>query len=498
MKAHAYDMKTQRTAVWVRTLLHTGILVVALFSGACTSIDKTILTEPDPIKLSEADIKEKLTAALARLETSDSFADLADATKFARWLYQRDRSNPQHEMDYYRLTSVLVLVTHNRAFLGQLRLIFDQSKTLASLDFDTPAVVEANMLYAELRGQRYVNQRDLDRIKDVLQRGLREKNHNRPAQDMLARLYSAEKHHELALSIYQQMISHEPDDPIVMRDYGYAHWKKAADNLCEENDAQAFEAAREALVNAVKRKPNDAETHRNLALVYEALGKKELYLFEAQRFNALANSRQSKLHYADALSANFRAADAVTAYTSLIEQEPDAKAIHWKLQRTYFLTGDWKNSIVAADKAQDSLKTPNPNANIAKSLAIWHMEGEAAARSVLEKQAASNSRDNWKQSVVSFLLRKTNETDLLSMAHNRCEKTEANLYIGYRHLLDEDLETAKKYFQRTVDIQFWGHFATTLALTRLNNSHSTTIGAVSAEYPVSRAEPTDTTQTGGN
>lgn len=498
MNAYTHEANTRQATIWHSALWRTAVFGFALIAAACTTIDRAILTEPDPIKLSDNDIKEKLSSTLARLEQSDSFTDLADAAKSARWLYQRDRSNPQYEMDYYRLTSALVLVTHNPDFLGQLRLIFDQSKTLASLELDTPAVVEAKMLYATLRNQKYVTQRDLDKIKDVLQRGLREKNHNRLAQEMLARLYSTEGHHELALSIYRQMMDHEPDDPLILRDYGYAHWKKAAEHLCEENDVQGFEAAREALVNAVKRNPEDAETHRNLALVYDALGKKELYLFEAQRFNTLANSRQSKQLYADALYANFRPAEAVTAYTSLIEQEPDAKAIYWKTQRTYFLTGDWKNSIVAADKAQDSLKISNAYGNIIKSLAVWHTEGEAAARKVLEKLAYSSAQDSWKQSIVDFLLRKTSETALFTMADNRCKKTEANLYVGYRYLLEHDVQTASKYFQQTVDFQFWGHYATTLALARLNNSNPNATNAASAEYSSRRVEPTDATQTGPN
>jgi lipoprotein NlpI len=131
-------------------------------------------------------------------------------------------------------------------------------------------------------------------------------------------------------------------------------------------------------------------------------------------------------------------------------------------------------------------------------LATWHTQGEAAARKALEKQTNSSLQKDWQQSIVDYLLRRTSETAFLAMADNRCKKTEANFYIGYRYLLEQDTENAIKYFQQTVDFQFWGHYATTLALARMNNSNSNTTNAVSAEPSSRRVEPTDATQTGGN
>lgn len=73
----------------------------------------------------------------------------------------------------------------------------------------------------------------------------------------------------------------------------------------------------------------------------------------------------------------------------------------------------------------------------------------------LEELSSVEELDEWEAKLYEFAVGKLDEKTLLNQAQTKCEKTEANFYVGFMKYVEGKDELAKDYFQKVLDYQLY-------------------------------------------
>jgi tetratricopeptide (TPR) repeat protein len=375
------------------------------------------------------------------------------ATKQARALLALDPQNPVGRALLYELLADRAMRNGDETVTNELTELYKTTPAISGSRLAPPsfvlAVMELNASPAA-RGFRAV---DTERAISNLKQAIREQPRFTGSHRLLASLYERDDHLDLAVATISQAIAQVPNEPTLHMQLGHLLRNKATEGGCALDKRSDIQSALEAFQAAEKLAPQFSLAHREIALTYESLGMADLYLFEAQKYDEIAESDDSRLLLADALMAHGKSAEALALYKSLASNA-SRKANRANIEKMYaralFNIGDWKASIVEWQYFRLWEHRPYFYGWLQEGLAILRVEGHADFIAWMNNFFLGAELTDWEIKLRDYHLGKLTEKALLDSARGTCQKVEAEFYVGFQRWSQGDIAGAKTRFENAL------------------------------------------------
>ena len=217
------------------------------------------------------------------------------------------------------------------------------------------------------------------------------------------------------------------------------------------NSFGRIEEALAAYQEARRLNPNVPAVHHNIGLMLMRLGRfgeAVAPLEEALRLNPAY--RSARFHLSNAYSRLGRYAEAVESWTKLLQLDPSARAPLSSRAWGYMYLGG--HGTQAAADARRFLQVAGWRDESSQFMVLLAHLGERLAgqeeqaRSILEEAARRGDTGAWPYPIIRYMRGELTAEELLRLAADNGQKTEARTYIGMDLLLKGKGQEAREHF----------------------------------------------------
>lgn len=454
---------------WMKLL---GLLFLALLLAACGPQQRAEDPEYSALK-AQAEAQPDDTIAIGRV------ADAAQARYRATGqghyrddaiaYYQRYlEASPGHvggNVALYAMLASRYVERVDANDMRQLREIFQRTPVLqTSPGVAPPSLVEA-LIYVGRRS-RIVDV--APKMRDLLRKAIRENPRNVTSHLLLAETYEATGRPELAEAMIAQAYKAQPENTRVLIARAGVLYERAQASMCNlDRDAhrEDVKQAIAALKAAAKANPKRAALFHDLSQMYEALGRPQLALFQAKRYNELQDDEESRWYLLDQYTAAKLFDEADKQGTENIQRDGRNAMVIGQLAMVANQRGDYEAAAKLFRDYRLLSRRPDVYFVVREAIVAEHLGREDQAQKALA--AADVEPGTFDEALLNFHQGTLDEADFLGEADDACRLTEAHYFIARRALLDGDKAKARTEFGKVLDYQVPRYFEYVSAELRL-------------------------------
>ncbi len=319
---------------------------------------------------------------------------------------------------------------------------FNQLPAHVRMSINPPSLAKYVVTFKQ---QEKDHQRNHQALRDLLLQAKIESPFNDLIYIQLANLYSQDRYFSLALATLKLGAEGITTSANLYKAIGDTYNKRAEVHGCNYENADDIRNAAKYYQLAIPLKANDQDLHYDLSHSFFDQDLNQIALHEAsialeidESPEALSLNAQNYSNLGDHQKAN------------LLLQKAVAKGYTMKspsFHEIYMNQGDWQNAAKSFD-TYIKLKDPTSYSvyDLIKSDIIAHQAKQLPW--IVDKKITL--QNDWEEALFNYWSAKTNELQLKSAAHTRCEKTEYFFYTGYRDLQMGNGAQAKMKFAETL------------------------------------------------
>jgi tetratricopeptide (TPR) repeat protein len=399
-----------------------------------------------------------VTLAQKHVESFEQTQDVRDLDKAMDALRELRRLQPDDPrvnlMTYFVLVKK-ALAEFDEGLLDELKERYDAAYRMApalARELPPPAFV-AGTLYGIIGLRRGLSVEQKSSYEDKALEAFRETVRQRPAfatgHLMLSVAYAGRGLDELALFEAREAVKLAPESPNAQRLLGQIYGSSIHQGP-DCWDEHAIDEGIKAYKKVVSLAPEDPAGHSGLSSLYLHKEAYELSVFEAREAARLLKSPYTLMRVGVSLIHLGDYEEAIGALQQALTMHPRyATALEWT-GFAHFVRQDFEKAVHYYRRAAQARKRPSFYPSLNLNLALLSLGREKEAAAVLDKLGEPLSSDAWEQWLLRFGRGQIGEAELLAAADNRCKRTEALCFSGYRHLMAGEREPARDRFREAV------------------------------------------------
>ncbi len=444
-----------------RTIGMIGLLLAFLVAGCATTGPRT----PDPeYRALKKELKKRpndmelyakaIDFANNRLQsTGDSYYRDEAALLLERFL----KRNPGHvsaSILYYRLRGQQSLQYGSLNYIEKMRRVLEQAPQIASLPgFTPPSLIEWVVGGAQgwLTTEKYY---------DLLKQAIREAPDNARIKLLLASSYMKNKRYALAKSLILQVKAESPENPGLPGVESELAFELAEDAMCNPDREDYFEQLKEAIAlnkKASRHSPDDVEPHYRLSLMYEALGRPRLAVFQAEQVARLDPD------FGGFLAEQYRAAldleKAAEQTQKVMESEGESSEIQESFAEISYLRGDWETALAHLENMRGLPRDMRLYRWLDELYLVRKLGYARKERRVMDRLGEDDlDEGSWRQVLWRHAVGHIDDEMLLRSAEDACQLVEAHAEVARNAELAGNIEKTRHHFQKVLDLKVYRYF----------------------------------------
>ncbi len=341
----------------------------------------------------------------------------------------------------------------------------------------------------------YAKEKKFDQAIDTWRELLRLDPVNPYALHNLGAALSNTKRHQEALEAFQAAVNFAPGNAIFQASLGgaYMNLRRWDESLAVLNEAVRLDPTRGATYNmlgflfdntrrfeealvvnkkAIEFAPENPANFHNLGLTYMKLGKAADAIPPLEQALKMAPTYLSaRYHLSNALSKLRKYREAVDSYTKLLELDPDNPEIIILRAWNYtYLGGSGREAAADAERYLKLYGWRTKSAPFQALIAIIGFRSlrmEERANAVMVQALKKADPAAWPYNIIRFFDGQMTAEDLLAVAADNDQRTEAHAYIGMYLLLNNKNAEARIQFEWVKEYGTRNYYEYALALSEL-------------------------------
>lgn len=383
---------------------------------------------------------------------------LDQAIDALRALDRLQPGDPGVNLMLYRVLAQKALTQRDEGLLEELKDRYDAAYRMAptlTRELAPPAFVAAELYWAISSRKGLSAEREKayeDKAIEALRDVIRDRPEFAPAHVKLGWVYYFRDLNELALFEAREAVRLAPESADAQLLLGRIY-RSSIHEGPDCWDEHAIEEGIKAYKRAVALAPEEAAGHIGLSFLYLHREAYELSVFEAREAVRLHRSPYTLMRVGVSLIFLGDYDEAIGALQQALETDPQyASALEW-MGFAHFVRRDLEKAVQYYRRAAQAQKKPQlyPSLNLALALQSLGRDEEAAA--ALDKLGESFQGDDWERWLLRFSRGEIDESKLLAAADNRCKRTEALFFSGYRQVIVGEPERARAQFRQAMALQ---------------------------------------------
>ncbi len=210
---------------------------------------------------------------------------------------------------------------------------------------------------------------------------------------------------------------------------------------------------------AIQLNPQDLLSKEELTTMYNRMGKNRLAVFVMEQ--ALKQNPKNEYikfqlvkNYIENLQLE-KAKELLSEFSP--KEEFKQNSINYEYTIVYILEKKWEAAYTYAKKNKQFIDKEKVGTFYTYLKFALLEKALGGSYNSLNKLPDHLKLTDWHIFLKKYILDDIDEETLVKEASNKCKKSEAYFYIGYKSMFDGDLDKAKKYFENVVDLKVYSY-----------------------------------------
>jgi len=275
----------------------------------------------------------------------------------------------------------------------------------------------------------------------------------------LADMYYEESQLELSVYLLNRLAKAYPDNVEVLTNLNWNRLELVQNNVCQRNIDNALDATFEQAKNLTKLEPDNPSNHVLLGSVLREKGRFMLSSFSIKKAAQLAPENST-----DYLEAEFWNRKLTGIEAQLTSKTPEQLDEHQMalVMLTHLAQGQW-SELLDATQAYNSKDDLSLYSALYGAYSAKFLNQDEQFQALIRQSLLRQAPTAWQQSMFDFALGKIGEQQLLSIAQNRCDESEARFVIALEHGAKGNTERLYQEMNKIIGLSVNGYYEFALA-----------------------------------
>ncbi len=259
-----------------------------------------------------------------------------------------------------------------------------------------------------------------------------------------------------------------PEHPKLLKAIAEKATLHLQDTLCSKSYDKTVEDIVNLNKKALHENPKDPDLNYNLSFAYSALGKFQLALFYAKKSVSIENNFLNATNLIDQYMHSLEFERAEKVANDLLSEKKYEKDVWSILGLLYFQGEQWEKAFNAFNKSKALGKDLTVYNTIRHFLSAKILGDLNQANTIIKNYPLSPDEAEFEKALLDYYKGNINQEVLLSRSKSVCDETEAKFFIGMQAYADNDIKTAREYFQKVLDLRIYPYYQYNAAKFRMS------------------------------